>query len=128
MKMLKLAVLEAAILIGSVALAQTPPAAPAPAAKPSVPQLKPEVALELTQIQNNQFRISARQQQLKDEYTTLQKQADSLQTTFLTQEASALKRSGIDDTKYTLDPGTLQVVEKPEAPKPPVTAPTTDKK
>jgi len=119
MKFLKLAVLEVVILIGSAALAQTPPAAPV--AKPSAPQLKPEVALELTQLQNSLLRLSSQIQALQVQYQDTKKKFDEAQASFFTQQASALKRSGIDDTKYVLNPDSLQVTEKPEAPKAPVT-------
>jgi hypothetical protein len=120
--------------LGWHADAQDKPAAPAPpaAVAPDVPQLKPEVALELRNAQWEQAKVAFQMQndnaavqngvRAQQELPQLSQANQQLTEKLLGLQAAALKKSGIDPDKFTLNPDTLTVEPKPIAA--PAAAPT----
>jgi hypothetical protein len=112
------------------------PAAQPAAAAPGAPKLKDDVALELRnaewemaklglQIQADQKAIDdaraadAAAQAAQKELATLMPQSQKAQAKYMAVFGEALKRSGIDPDKFTLDADTLAVSKKGAPPAPP---------
>lgn len=110
-----------------VLLAQNKPAAPPPVVFPTagvllVPQLKPEVALELRNAQWEQAKVVIQIVQdnakvndgahAQAELPGLAAANQRLSASLLALESAALKKSGIDADKFELDPDTLTVRPK----------------
>jgi mannitol-1-phosphate/altronate dehydrogenase len=111
-------------MLCSVAGAQEQKAPPQPPASPAGPALKPEVKAAIRDLQWDQAKMVLQRMQMDQQ---LQNQIDAVTEQIRAKLASALEDSGIDKTKYDLNPDTLATTEKPAAAKPapaPATAPT----
>ena len=92
-----------AVLLAAPMLAET--------TAPAVPQLKTEVKLALVTEQSGMFRAALQLRQAQQELSEHSQQLQVLTRT-------ALSRSGIDSTKYQLNPETFEVSAAPVVPAP----------
>jgi hypothetical protein len=90
-------------------------------------ELKPEVALKITQTKLQIAQLQKAEAQLINQYSAYQAQETQLNSTLLTETQSALKDSDLDPTKFTLNPDTLAVIKNPEPAKPAADATTPTK-
>jgi hypothetical protein len=95
------------------------PAKAAPAA--AAPQLKPDVELDLVKSQKELYEILLQMKAIEAQYQQIQKQFAEKQTKLGEKTATALGRSGIEKTKFDLNPDTLAVTPKAQ-PAPPAPA------
>lgn len=83
------------------------------------PVLTPEVALEIRNMQWEQAKIQMQMDAIKAQYLELQNQTIARGQELKGKLDTAVKRSGLDEKKYELNPDTLAVTEKPvPTPKP----------
>lgn len=82
------------------------------------PELKKEVALEIRNVQWQQAKLLFQMDQLKAQYAQLQQQSNANAAELKTKLEAAIEKSGLDAKKYDLNGDTLELTEKPPAPKP----------
>lgn len=96
------------LLVAILAFGQAPEKAPS---------LKEAVSLEIRNLQWEQFKLYAQGKQLEDQLRDVQRRLDDNSKTLTEKLGTALDQSGIDKTKFDLNPDTLAVTPKPEPPK-----------
>lgn len=79
------------------------------------PKLKDSVALELKTLQLQISNDNVQALLLEKQYKTVQDNLIQLNGTYVGKLKTALKESDLDETKYQLDPNTLDIKEKPSA-------------
>lgn len=79
------------------------------------PQLKDSVKLELVTLKLNQTQTQLQLVQLITQYRQLEAQAQALSAALKDSLATALKRSDINEKKYTLNPQTLEVTSNKDS-------------
>lgn len=80
---------------------------------PKPVSLKPDVALKLRDAQYEQAKLLLQMKQLEAQYKDMQQRFNEVQAKFIAAAGTALKDSGIDETKYVLNQDTLEVTPKP---------------
>jgi hypothetical protein len=78
----------------------------------AAPQLKPDVELELVKSQKELYEILLQMKAIEAQYQQIQKQFSDKQIALREKTQTALDRSGIDKTKFDLNPDTLAVTPK----------------
>jgi hypothetical protein len=76
--------------------------------------LKPEVALKITQTKLQIQTVKTTEANLINQYTANTQQEQQLTTTLTSELQTALKDSGLDETKFILNFDTLAITAKPE--------------
>lgn len=105
----------ALVLAGRVGAMRMKDGQEPPPAKVAAPQLKPEVALKLRDVQYEAAQTLLKMRDLEKQYADLQQKFVGEQQKFAGLAGSALKDSGIDEGKWQLDADTLTVVERKAA-------------
>lgn len=109
---------------------QTPPPAPAATAKPEAPKLTDAQRIDILTLQNQKHAVKEQMDQLTIEYLQRQlqatnnfNQAQGTLTQIDSQLSTKLKETGVDLTKYDIDPETATTREKKTAANTPPAAP-----